>query len=570
MDMKCLSGRALCRALLLVVAAGLATLAWSATAPTPPPVLANPGFEIPDPRGFATTWHPRNWGPAAAAGDCVVDDTTAHRGTRCLRLASQDSEGRPGAYCQATFRPGRYALSVWARAQSGKQALLRLYMADQYSPVLTVGDQWTRLTYRHTLSRVRLMADVRVQLLSAEQGTAWVDDVSIEALPPLVAHLAADQRPADRQPRALYDGANLNYLRENAAAWAARGLSGFMIPDLMHSATTSVWAEDGDAGTTGEDDGLFREARNALRESRTAGLTDNAMKVSLLEPLPDPFNDSAYAELVGNLQEGARFARDTGLRMLVLDTEYCAPQYRYDWKGYDLKQHSRQDLARQTMERWREIGRVIGQTAPALDLGTMPEGLLYYGPLWLQTFSGLLEGLALSGSKGQVHIFCEGTYSLTAPEAIAEHAEAVRALMDTSLAGEALTFWRQRGGLALGAWPLGYYRPVRDTAGRLKGWSGRQETFGDRLVGPYADKSARYSPDEFRAQWAAVRTYSDRYCWVYGHGSSWWQVAPEQADRYAAKIHRFPRDNYLVPTVPDIAGYYQTLAERTVVELKED
>jgi hypothetical protein len=566
MDMKCLP----CRALLLVIASHLATLAWGAAAPTPPPPLPNPGFETPDPRGFAASWHPKNWGPAASAGECVADPAAPHEGARCLRITSQDPEARPGAYCQVTFRPGRYALSVWARADAGRSALMRLYLADEYSPLIVVGDQWTQLTYRHTLSRPRLMADVRVQLMGPGQGTAWVDDVSIEGLPPLTAHLAADRRPADQQPRALYCGANLNYLREHAAAWVARGLAGFMVPDLMHSAATSVWAEDGDAASTGEDDRLFLEARNALRECRTAGLGDNAMKVSLLEPLPDPFDDAAYAALVGNFQEGARFARDAGLRMIVLDTEYCAPQYRFDWKGHDLQQHSREDIARQTMERWREIGRTLAQTAPALDLGVMPEGALYYGPLWLQTFSGLLEGMALAGGKGRVHLFCEGTFSLTDPEAIAEHAEAVRALMDTSLTGEALAFWKERGGLALGAWPLGYYRPVRDSAGQLKGWSGRQETFGDRLVGPYADKSARYSPEQFRAQWAAIRTYSDRYCWVYGHGASWWQVTPDQAARYAAKIHRFPRDNHLVPTVPDIAAYYQTLAERSVVELKED
>jgi hypothetical protein len=571
--MKYLPGRALWRfaryALLLAVTSGVSAVAWG-DALTPPPELANSGFESPDARGFASAWHPRNWGPASAGGECVLEEGSARTGARCLRLASQNPEARPGASCQATFRPGRYALSVWAKAEPGHAAFVRLYMADEYSPMLAVSEEWTQLTYRHTITRPRLMAQVRIQLLGAGGGTVRVDDASLEALPPLVARVSADQRPADQQPRALYDGANLNYLREHAAAWAGRGLAGFLIPDLMHSASSSVWGEDGDAATTGEDDRLFQEARNAVRECRTAGLTENAMRVSVLAPLPDPYDDAAYARWVGNFQEGARFARDAGLRMLVLDTEYCAAQYSYDWKGYALQQHSREELARQTWERWREIGRVIGQTAPALDLGIMPEGALYYGPLWLQTFSGLLEGLSLGGSKGQVHLFCEGTFSLTQPEAIAEHAAAVRALMQASLSGEALRVWQKRGGLALGAWPLGYYRPVLDSGGQMKGWSGKRETFGDRVVGAFADKSERYSLDEFRTQWAAIRTYSDGYCWIYGHGSSWWQVTAEQADRYAPKIHRFPRENYLVPTVPSISAWYQALAERDVVELKEE
>ena len=73
---------------------------------------------------------------------------------------------------------------------------------------------------------------------------------------------------------------------------------------------------------------------------------------------------------------------------------------------------------------------------------------------------------------------------------------------------------------------------------------------------------------DFRRQLAAVRTYSDDFCWVYGHGSTWWQVTPVEADRYGKLLNSFPRENYLVSTVPNIGEYYRAAAERNVVREK--
>ena len=75
----------------------------------------------------------------------------------------------------------------------------------------------------------------------------------------------------------------------------------------------------------------------------------------------------------------------------------------------------------------------------------------------------------------------------------------------------------------------------------------------------------KYPLEEFRTQLAAVRTFSDGYCWIYGHGSSWWQLSADQADRYAQEVHRFPRENYLVPTVANIDEYYRVAAQKNVV-----
>jgi len=128
-------------------------------------------------------------------------------------------------------------------------------------------------------------------------------------------------------------------------------------------------------------------------------------------------------------------------------------------------------------------------------------------------------------------------------------------------------WFRKHGDVALGLWPLGYYRAITDAEGKFLGWSGRQELFGDRIVGSYADKGPNYPLAEFHLQCAAARTYTGKYAWIYGHGSSWWQFTPEDEARYKqSSLQHFPSENYLLPTVPNIEDYYRIAAAREVLK----
>ena len=127
-------------------------------------------------------------------------------------------------------------------------------------------------------------------------------------------------------------------------------------------------------------------------------------------------------------------------------------------------------------------------------------------------------------------------------------------------------YWLKSGNVALGAWPLGYYRAITDADGKFLGWSGRKEVFGDKIVGSYADKSENFPLAEFRLQMPATRTFSGKYCWIYGHGSAWWQMTPEEDQRYKANsLQHYGSENYLLPTVANIAEYYKTAAEQKVI-----
>jgi hypothetical protein len=127
-------------------------------------------------------------------------------------------------------------------------------------------------------------------------------------------------------------------------------------------------------------------------------------------------------------------------------------------------------------------------------------------------------------------------------------------------------WFRKHGEVALGVWPLGYYRAINDADGKFLGWSGRQELFGDRIVGSYADKGPNYPLAEFHLQFAAARTYTGRYLWVYGHGSTWWQFTPEEDAHYKqSSLQPYSSENYLLPTVPGIEAYYRITAAREVL-----
>jgi hypothetical protein len=554
---------------LVVVFAVASCLAAQEAQPPYVPQVPNPGFEDAETTGPSVGWAAENWGPEGSESECARVQGVSHQGNASFRAESRDGLARPGAYTRVDLPAADYELVFWARAAAGKEALVRAFLAERYCPPQRVGDQWTQVRCHFTLNRPMPGAELNVQNYGLRPGVVWFDDVEIRPARERKAALTTDSRPVESRPQLLYFSANLNYVRETAGQWAARGFAGFAFAHLMGDWMTDIWAEDANAETRGAEDRLYLEAQNSLRECRGGGLPVSALKIDFTSPLPDPYDEEFYSLLRENLRQAARFARGAGFGMIVLDTGYNVDQYAADWPGF-LPGHSRQQIRIRLRQRWQDAGRALAEGHPQAQIGVMPEGALYYGPLWAQLFAGLLEGLKAGGGQGQVHVFCSGASSERDSLALRDHAAAVRTVTDFCLDGEAQAFWRQRGKIALGAWPLGIYRAVTDADGRTVGYSGRSEVYGDKLVGAFADKGARYPVAEFRAQMAALRTFSDAYCWIDGHGSSWWQVTPQQADRYAKKVNRFPRDNYLLPAAPNIEEYYRITAEGLSVQITGD
>jgi len=123
------------------------------------------------------------------------------------------------------------------------------------------------------------------------------------------------------------------------------------------------------------------------------------------------------------------------------------------------------------------------------------------------------------------------------------------------------TYWRKRCSVAMGVWPLGYYREIYDADGNFLGYSGRAETFGDRIVGSYADKSAWYSPEVFKTQLDAVNAHSPVYNWIYGHGDVFCQWNQEQWDYYQQGAHR-SFGNVMLPTDKNVDAFPAVIANQ--------
>ncbi|MCE5239646.1 hypothetical protein LLH23_14315 [bacterium] len=531
--------------------------------------IPNPSFEEVGQDGWAVKWGRYNWGPEGSQGSQKIDTTVAHTGRNSLQGINETATARGGGYTHVPLAKGTWALSFWAKSEPGKSGLACCYLATAYSRAFRITDQWQKFTFRNTLFDSVDRAEINVQNASGAIGTIWFDDIALEPCQEARASIVPDKRPARQQPRLLYFSTHLMSWADEAEKWHARGFSGAFIDNVYSDIWSDVWAVDKDPNTRGEDDKLLQECRAANARCLKAGVDANVLKVAFYTDLPDPFDDAGYARITANFREAARFARLAKFPCFAVDTEYTAYQFDPAWKGYGGR-HTPAELATKTQERWATIFESVIREYPQVELLTLPEGSIHYGPLWASIFAGMIEGMERTHYTRGIHQLTESTYQMRAPWALRDFAESVRDATTEKLPARERTYWRKYGDLALGCWPLGYYRAITDNDGKFLGWSGKKETYGDKITGSYADKSENYPLAEFGPQFAAARSFSGKYCWIYGHGTSWMQYTPEQVEHYKqVSMSSFPAANWILPTVSNIAEYYHITATPQLVKLVE-
>lgn len=562
----------------LCVAAGMAGSAR--TAPRPAVMLPNPGFEQTGEgrvdgyakKGFVGQesqalrrlpdgWHAYQWGsPADSRYSVAVESGTGRNGAASARFENLDASAKAGLYTHVKLEAGSYELSVWARTPDSQTGKLAMYLGTAYSAPLKVTDQWRRLTFRNTLSKPIERTEINIQNATGRPGVIWVDDVSLHPVAPVSYTLAPDTRTT--RPRTLlFSPINVNYLRDTAEWWAETGFRGFLFDAVMHSWPTDVWAVDGDTATRGEGDALLGEVRACNDACRRHGIDSNFVKVAFYEELPDWFDDSAWMTIAANFRQGARFARMSGCVGLAVDTEYIAKQYAPDWEGYaELSEQRRTALKDQVRRRLRTVTASMLEEYPDMVLLTLPEGMLYYGELYTGIFLGMLQACAEARAPGGLHVMTEGTYHMTALETLEDYPERIDSFVRDEAPKPLADYWRRTCSVAMGVWPLGYYRAINDADGTFKGWSGKEALFGDKIIGSYGDKSEWYSPEEFARQVTGVNTFCPRYNWVYGHGCVFWQCTEDQLAKYRPCAHK-ARSNVTLPTVPNLGDYIRAIAK---------
>ncbi|MCC7492756.1 MAG: hypothetical protein IT204_10430 [Fimbriimonadaceae bacterium] len=503
--------------------------------------------------GLPNQWSAYQWGDVGAGWSVTVEQGAGRQGSAALRALNRGSAARAGAYSRAALTPGTWRLAVWARTAPGQTGSAAIYLANTYSRPTRLSEQWRQITVQATVAEASAAAEVNLQSRSSGGVTVWFDDVTLELVAAGTYHLQADDR-ADRPRTLLFSPINVNYLRDHAREAAGWGFRGFLFDDLFWSWGSDVWAVDKDPASRGEDDRLLAEVRACNEACRAVGIDSNFVKVAFYQELPDWFDDAAWAAIGRNFREGARFAKLAGCLGVAIDTEYIAQQYSPDWPGYQAAQRPLADLKAKVRQRWQTVIAGMYAEWPELVLLTLPEGMLYYGELYGDLFQGFLAAAAAADAPGGLHIMTEGTYHTTDPGGLAGYPGRIDEWIADECPEPLVTWWRRRGSVVLGAWPMGYYREVHDAAGKMLGYSGRQEQFGDQIVGSYADKSAWYSPEVFAKQMAGLNSYSPRFNWIYGHGCVWWQYSEADKAKYTAGVHQ-ALSNALLPTAPNLAAY---------------
>ncbi len=354
----------------------------------------------------------------------------------------------------------------------------------------------------------------------------------------------------------LFSPITPEYLQDTAAEWKATGFDGFLFSGIMSNWADDIWAKDGDSTTRNEDDKTFQRIKSCNEQCQKNGITENFIKVAFYKHVPLWTNNTAWKKLCENFKEAARFAKISGCRGIALDIEYVSEQYHLDWEGYDYQGYTQTDLREAAIKRGKELIASMLQNYPDMVFLNLPEGITFYGPLAGDLFLGMIQGMAQANAPGGIHLLTESTYDMNSTLGLIHYSQNLESKILGLLDDSSKKYWKEKCSIVLGGWPLGYYRKIVDENGEFLGYSGKEEKFGNKIVGSYADKSSRFSVDEFRNQYAGLLLAGKQYCWIYGHGATWWQFSEEETKRYG-KV-----SNSELPVDDNLKDYKTVLSEK--------
>jgi len=354
----------------------------------------------------------------------------------------------------------------------------------------------------------------------------------------------------------LFSPITPEYLQDNAADWKADGFDGFLLAGIMRNFSDDIWAADGDTSTRSENDKTFQRIKACNDICRKQGITENFIKVAFYSHVPLWTDDAAWQKINENFRQAARFAKQSGCRGIALDIEYVGEQYDLDWEGYDYKGYTEDDLRTAAVKRGRELTQAMLQSYPDMVFLTLPEGIYFYGPLATDILVGMIQGMAEADAPGGLHLLTERSYKMVNTIGLIHYAQSLESDIIENLDQTTARYWRSNCSISLGGWPLGYYREIRNESGERLGYSGRVEKFGDKIVGSYADKTSNYPPEDFRNQYAGMLLTSKRYCWIYGHGATWWHFTDADVAKYGSI------SNSTLPVDEHLDDYKSVLKEK--------
>jgi len=364
----------------------------------------------------------------------------------------------------------------------------------------------------------------------------------------------------DRVRTLLFATIPFDYYADRAEWFAAQGIEGAMLHGIMSNWSDDVWTLPDGSRVVGKDNARFQKCKRMNQRCADAGVRFNSIKVAFYKLLPDWFNGDGWGRLCENFRQCAIFARDAGFAGVALDIEYIAEMYDLDYEAYQAPGYPRTGLREMAARRGDELMEAMLHEFPDMINWHLPEGIHFYGPLATDLFVGMLRALARHDAPGGFHLCTEGTYTQTEPARVIRHVASIRDAITDAYDEKTRAYWRRKGSISPGLWPLGYYREIHDAQGKFLGYSGRKDTFDDRLVGSYADKSENYPAADFRRQYAAARMVARHSLWIYCHGSVLYQMTEEERKRYNGSA------SDVLPVAKNLDKYLAVLRERQVFD----
>ena len=336
--------------------------------------------------------------------------------------------------------------------------------------------------------------------------------------------------PASKPKVLLFSAVDSRYLADSLPFWGNDvGVNGFIL-----SYIADWWSPKSE---------IFKNA-DVLKTINTQGrqydIDSNFIKVALgYKELPLWTDDQAWAEVIDNVKNIAELIKKTGTKGIALDTEPYKVSL-FDTKALRFGSANRDVLKAKVYQRGRETMQALTEVFPDIEVIVLPEGAFYWfnpdaGPkpgayeLWIDYFNGMLS---VKNNKGIV-VAGERTYNIRDGNSLKRVSDLINASMMQHV--ENPVFWNEHCSVALGMWPLGK---------------------------EYDNKAAKMSPLEFRRQFSQAAKLSPKYIWIYGHGSSWFQLKPSDVDKYTRGGRGiWGKDYQILPTDPDIDEYYSVLRD---------
>ncbi len=318
------------------------------------------------------------------------------------------------------------------------------------------------------------------------------------------------------------------YLADDAAHWSNDvGLTGFIQSGVVEWYSSESTIED-----------RFDAIQRMNRNSHAAGLRGSILKIALgYSELPAWQDETGLQEVLNTFRQIFQFAEQSGYSGITFDIEvYNKPLWTPD---VDLK--GMQNFA-------RDLGKLKQQHFPDGKLMVVPENMLFDEDRY--HFAGeFVAALFQAAGDSVCYIGSESTYRSFVPVKLAKRLKSLEAKLAKWQAESSLTVDVE---LVPGFWPLGFYRVVKDPL------TGKRHYYdADDLPVPdsWGDKSANYSPQDFRNQLLTAARLNYRSIWIYSHGAAWWQL-PDSSYSHVRNLN-----NQLLPVVDNIEEYEKVLRE---------